>query len=80
MAALRSPAAGGAAAHRDDRFDFRRGFRPGGFLRHPQALSCLTSNIFAILGLRSMYFMLAGALGYFRYLKIGLSFVLAVSV
>jgi tellurite resistance protein TerC len=35
-----------------------------------------TSNVFAILGLRSMYFLLAGALGYFRYLKFGLSVVL----
>ena len=35
-----------------------------------------TSNVFAILGLRSLYFLLAGALGYFRYLKIGLSVVL----
>lgn len=36
-----------------------------------------TSNVFAILGLRSLYFVLAGAIGYFRYLKIGLSIVLA---
>ena len=35
-----------------------------------------TSNVFAILGLRSLYFVLAGAIGYFRYLKIGLAFVL----
>jgi tellurite resistance protein TerC len=35
-----------------------------------------TSNVFAILGLRSLYFVLAGALGYFRYLKVGLSLVL----
>jgi len=35
-----------------------------------------TSNVFAILGLRSLYFVLAGAIDYFRYLKIGLSFVL----
>ncbi len=35
-----------------------------------------TSNVFAILGLRSLYFVLAGAIGYFRYLKGGLSFVL----
>lgn len=35
-----------------------------------------TSNVFAILGLRSMYFVLAGAIGYFRYLKVGLSIVL----
>jgi tellurite resistance protein TerC len=31
-----------------------------------------TSNIFAILGLRSLYFAIAGIMGYFRYLKIGL--------
>lgn len=35
-----------------------------------------TSNVFAILGLRSLYFVLAGALKYFRYLKAGLSLVL----
>ena len=35
-----------------------------------------TSNIFAILGLRSLYFLLAGAIGYFRYLKYGLPAVL----
>jgi tellurite resistance protein TerC len=35
-----------------------------------------TSNVFAILGLRSLYFVLAGAIQYFRYLKIGLSIVL----
>jgi tellurite resistance protein TerC len=35
-----------------------------------------TSNVFAILGLRSLYFVLAGAIGFFRYLKIGLSIVL----
>jgi tellurite resistance protein TerC len=36
-----------------------------------------TSNVFAILGLRSMYFLLAGVLGRLRYLTAGLSFVLA---
>jgi tellurite resistance protein TerC len=41
-----------------------------------KAFIVFTSNVFAILGLRSMYFLLAGALGYFRYLKIGLSIVL----
>jgi tellurite resistance protein TerC len=35
-----------------------------------------TSNIFAILGLRSLYFLLAGVLDKFVYLKVGLSFVL----
>lgn len=36
-----------------------------------------TSNIFAILGLRSLYFAVAGIMGYFRYLKVGLAFVLS---
>lgn len=35
-----------------------------------------TSNVFAILGLRSLYFLLAGAVTRFRYLKIGLGLVL----
>lgn len=35
-----------------------------------------TSNVFAILGLRSLYFALAGILGYFAYLKYGLSAIL----
>ena len=36
-----------------------------------------TSNIFAILGLRSLYFLLADIMDRFTYLKVGLSFVLA---
>jgi tellurite resistance protein TerC len=36
-----------------------------------------TSNVFAILGLRSLYFALAGVLDKFHYLKIGLGFVLS---
>jgi tellurite resistance protein TerC len=35
-----------------------------------------TSNIFAILGLRALYFALAGMMGRFHYLKVGLSLVL----
>jgi tellurite resistance protein TerC len=35
-----------------------------------------TSNIFAILGLRALYFLLAGVMDMFRYLKYGLSAVL----
>ena len=35
-----------------------------------------TSNIFAILGLRALYFVLANFIKRFRYLKVGLSFVL----
>ncbi len=36
-----------------------------------------TSNIFAILGLRALYFLLAGMIGKFQYLKFGLGLVLA---
>jgi tellurite resistance protein TerC len=35
-----------------------------------------TSNIFAIMGLRSLYFAISGIMEYFRYLKIGLALVL----
>ncbi len=35
-----------------------------------------TSNVFAILGLRSLYFLLAGVMHLFRYLKTGLAIVL----
>ncbi len=36
----------------------------------------LTSNVFAIMGLRSLYFLLAGVMGMFIYLKYGISFIL----
>jgi len=36
-----------------------------------------TSNVFAILGLRALYFALASIIGMFHYLKIGLSVILA---
>ena len=35
-----------------------------------------TSNIFAILGLRALYFLLSGTIQLFRYLKVGLAIVL----
>jgi TerC family integral membrane protein len=35
-----------------------------------------TSNVFAILGLRALFFLLAGVMEMFRYLRVGLSFVL----
>ncbi len=35
-----------------------------------------TSNIFAIMGLRSLYFLIHGLIGYFRYLRFGLAIVL----
>jgi tellurite resistance protein TerC len=49
---------------------------PAVFSITKNAFIVFTSNVFAILGLRSMYFLLAGALGYFRYLKFGLAVVL----
>ena len=36
-----------------------------------------TSNIFAVLGLRALYFLLAGWMARFRYLNVGLALVLA---
>jgi tellurite resistance protein TerC len=38
----------------------------------------ITSNVFAILGLRSLYFVLAGMMSKFRYLKTALSILLVV--
>ena len=37
----------------------------------------ITSNIFAILGLRSLYFVLADVMSLFRFLKYGVAFILA---
>jgi tellurite resistance protein TerC len=36
-----------------------------------------TSNVFAILGLRALFFLLAGIMGLFCYLRVGLAFVLS---
>lgn len=41
------------------------------------AFIVFTSNIFAIMGLRSMYFLLANVIDRFSYLKYGLAFILA---
>jgi tellurite resistance protein TerC len=49
---------------------------PAVFAVTTQPFIIFTSNVFAILGLRSLYFVLAGALGYFRFLKYGLALVL----
>jgi TerC family integral membrane protein len=49
---------------------------PAVFSVTQNAFIVFTSNVFAIIGLRSLYFLLAGALGFFRYLKYGLSIVL----
>lgn len=51
---------------------------PAIFAITTDAFIVFTSNVFAILGLRSLYFALAGMLGRFRYLKISLSLVLLV--
>ncbi|MBX3265831.1 MAG: TerC family protein [Acidobacteria bacterium] len=49
---------------------------PAIFAITAEPMIVFTSNIFAILGLRAMYFMLAGAVGKFYLLKYGLSIVL----
>ncbi len=49
---------------------------PAIFAVTKEPLIVFTSNIFAILGLRSMYFMLAGAVDKFHLLKYGLAIVL----
>lgn len=49
---------------------------PAIFALTKEPLVVFTSNIFAILGLRAMYFMLAGAMDKFYMLKYGLSVVL----
>ena len=41
-----------------------------------EAFIVFTSNVFAILGLRSLYFVLVGLLRHFCYLKYGLAMVL----
>jgi len=43
---------------------------------YPDSFLIFTSNIFAILGLRSMYFALSALLGKFRYLKVSLAIIL----
>jgi tellurite resistance protein TerC len=51
---------------------------PAIFAVTQNAFIVFTSNIFAILGLRSLYFVVAGAMGSFRYLRTGLACVLVV--
>jgi len=49
---------------------------PAIFAITKEPLIVFTSNVFAILGLRAMYFMLAGIIHKFKYLKYGLGIVL----
>jgi tellurite resistance protein TerC len=50
---------------------------PAIFAVTEDAFLVYTSNVFAILGLRSLYFLLAGVIHKFHFLKLGLSVVLA---
>jgi tellurite resistance protein TerC len=49
---------------------------PAIFAVTPDPFIVYTSNIFAILGLRALYFALAGVMGLFHYLKMGLAVIL----
>lgn len=49
---------------------------PAIFAITKEPLIVFTSNVFAILGLRSMYFLLSGAIEKFKYIKFGLAGVL----
>lgn len=49
---------------------------PAIFALTKEPMIVFTSNVFAILGLRAMYFLLAGIMDKFHYLKIGLGLVL----
>ncbi len=50
---------------------------PAAFAVTTDPFLILTSNIFAVMGLRALYFALAGLMSRFRYLKMSLVFVLA---
>ncbi|MBK9577555.1 MAG: TerC family protein [Fibrobacterota bacterium] len=49
---------------------------PAIFALTKEPLVVFTSNVFAILGLRSLYFLLAGVMDKFHLLKVGLAFIL----
>src|SRR6185295_15075136 len=49
---------------------------PAIFAVTPDPFIVYTSNVFAILGLRSLYFALAGVMALFHYLKFGLAAIL----
>ena len=52
------------------------GILPAGMPIEEKRFIAFTSNIFAIMGLRSMYFAISGFMHYFRFLKPALSFIL----
>jgi tellurite resistance protein TerC len=49
---------------------------PAIFALTKEPLIVFTSNVFAILGLRALFFLLAGVMDKFRYLKYGLGLIL----
>lgn len=63
----------GASRHGNHRRHVRPRSIPAIFAVTKNAFIVYTSNVFAILGLRSLYFLLAGIMPLFRYLKFGLS-------
>ena len=54
----------------------RKGLIPAIFAITQEPFVVYTSNVFAILGLRALYFLLAGVIHKFHFLKLGLSAVL----
>ena len=74
--AVRHAAASGPAAGGDDRRGFAVDSIPAIFAVTLDPFIVYTSNVFAILGLRALYFVLAGAIRKFRYLRPGLAVVL----
>jgi tellurite resistance protein TerC len=54
------------------------GFIPRTFTLSEKMFIAFTSNVFAILGLRALYFLLAGSVELFRYLHYGLAAILAL--
>ena len=66
----------GPADCRNHRSDFCARFHSGDLRHHQDPFIVYTSNVFAILGLRSLYFLLAGVIDKFHYLKIGLAIIL----
>ena len=57
---------------------FALGFYSGGYGISRDKLVIYTSNIFAVLGLRSLFFLLRGAVSKFDYLQQGIAIVLDV--
>ena len=49
---------------------------PGQKVSNDTIPGCITSNIFAILGLRALYFTLSGLVDLFTYLKYGVALIL----